>query len=231
MTEIASIFVVLGHLSFALTFLSYTQDNLIRLRMIAVASQVLGLIYNLWVNYSMPEGQDIRLVIFWLSMFLVLNVYMLIREITVTLEVSLPVDERELLIKSFPAIHSRDWVQLIKLANKKNFNKDDVLLKVGSSTESLQLIVKGKAVEVRNSVVKECGSGTLWGELTYVMGEDYYNSSPVDIIVTSESLTLMEWPYEVLRSLAKNPRFNAALQNGFMHSAGLKHGLLAPARS
>lgn len=63
--------------------------------------------------------------------------------------------------------------------------------------------------------------------VTYVMGDDYYNSSPVDIIVTSERLTLMEWPYEVLRSMAKNQRFNAALQNGFVHSAGLKHGLLA----
>jgi hypothetical protein len=229
MSTLQTVFVILGHLSFALTFLSFTQTSLIRLRVIAVASQVLGLIYNGWVNYNMPAGQDIHLVVFWLSMFFILNVYMLVREISTTLEVPLSVEDRELLVKSFPAIHSRDWAYLMKMGTKKTFQKDAVLLTVGSPTTCLQLIVKGRAVELRNGVRKECGSGTLWGELTYVMGDDYYNTSPVDIIVTSESLTLMEWPYGVLRTMAKSQRFNAALQNGFVHSAGLKHGLLATA--
>lgn len=226
MNAIQTIFAALGHLSFALTFLSFTQTSIIRLRIIAVASQILGLIYNGWIDYNMPDGQDIHLVVFWLSMFLILNVFMLVREISNTLEVPLTAEDRELLIKSFPAIHSRDWLNLIKKGTKKTFQKDAVLLTVGSPTKCLQLIVKGKAVEIRDGAKKECGSGTLWGELTYVMGDDYYNSSPVEIIVSSDSLTLIEWPYEVLRALAKNQRFNAALQNGFVHSAGLKHGLL-----
>ena len=226
MNTIGTVLSIIGHLSFALTFLSYTQKSLIRLRSIAVASQILGLVYNGWINYNMPEGQDINLVVFWLSTFLVLNVYMLQREIASTLEVSLPAEERELLVKSFPAIHSRDWVELMSKGNRKTFPRDAVLLSAGSPTDSLQMIVKGRAVEVRSGATKECGSGTLWGELTYVMGNDYYNESPVDIIVTSESLSLIEWPYETLRSLSKNQRLNAALQNGFVHSAGLKHGLL-----
>ncbi len=226
MTSLSTWFVVIGHLSFALTFLSFSQTSLIRLRVIALASQVLGLVYNGWVNYNMPAGQDIHLVVFWLSMFFLLNVFMLVREISNTLEVAIPTEERELLVKSFPAMHSRDWVNFIKAGTRRHFQKGSYVLTVGSPTKSLQIIVKGKATEIRSGVIKDCGSGTLWGELTYVMGEDYYNSSPVDIVVASDNFVLMEWPYEVLRAMEKSARFSAALQNGFVHSAGLKHGLL-----
>ena len=219
---------VIGHISFILTFLSFAQKSLIKLRMIAVVSQVFGLVYNAWVDYHMPVGSDIHLVVFWLAMFLVLNVVLLVREISNTLEVSLPVEARELLVTSFPAIHSRDWLALMAMGKQIVYRKGDKILSVGDSTTSLRMILEGSAEEDRKGVRKACKRGVLWGELTYVMGPDYYNRSPVDIVVTSESLTVIEWPYDTLKTLAaNNTRFNAALQNGFVHSAGMKHGLLA----
>lgn len=221
---------VIGHISFVLTFLSFAQKSLIRLRIIAVISQMFGLVYNGWINYHMPPGSDINLVVFWLAMFLVLNVVLLVKEISTTLEVSLPPETRELLVTSFPSIHSRDWITLMSIGKKIQYRKGDKVLSVGDATTSLQMIVEGTAEEDRKGVRKACKRGVLWGELTYVMGPDYYNSSPVDIYVTSEALTIIDWSYDELKKLAdKNPRFNAALQNGFVHSAGLKHGLLADA--
>ncbi len=60
---------VFGHISFALTFASYAQRDIIRLRLIAVASLVLGLAYNLWINAHMPGDDNIWLVIGWLAVF------------------------------------------------------------------------------------------------------------------------------------------------------------------
>lgn len=220
---------ILGHASFLLTFLSYSQKNIIRLRAVAVASLFLGLIYNSWIDVNMPEGQDIHLVVLWLAIFMVQNIYLLVREIRESMEVHLPLEQRELLVASFPAMHSQDWKKLMACAQVKNYQKGDEVLALGASTQSIQLIADGTAEENRCGSHKPCRKGTIWGELTYVMGEDYYNSSPVSIVATSDTLTVLEWKYEKLRKLSShNSRFDAALQNGFVHSAGMKHGLLVP---
>jgi hypothetical protein len=55
---------LIGNASFAATFLSYAQSDIIRLRLIAIASLCMGLVYNTYVHLQMPEGQGIALVIF-----------------------------------------------------------------------------------------------------------------------------------------------------------------------
>ena len=160
---LSHIMTVIGHISFVLTFLSFAQKSLIRLRMIAVVSQVFGLAYNGWVNYHMPPGSDIHLVVFWLAMFLILNVVLLVREISTTLEVSLPTESRELLVTSFPAIHSRDWLTLMSMGKQLDYRKGDKLLSVGDATTSLRMIVEGTAEEDRKGQRKACKRGVLWG--------------------------------------------------------------------
>ena len=48
---------IIGNGSFAATFISYAQSDIIRLRLIAIASLCMGLIYNTYVHLHMPEGQ------------------------------------------------------------------------------------------------------------------------------------------------------------------------------
>ena len=217
---------IFGHLSFLLTFAAYAQNNLIKLRMIAVVSLTLGLAYNGWINAHMPAGDDIWLVIGWMVVFLLQNGYLLFKEIRDTLEVSLPFESRELMVASFPTMHSQDWKTLSGLAKVVQFNKGDVLLNKGNPTSSIRLIVQGVAEELRDEDLRNCPKGTIWGELTYVMGCDTFNASPVTI-TAKEKLKLFEWDYAVLRKLcSKNLRLSAALNHGFVHSAGIKHGLL-----
>ena len=218
---------IVGHVSFALTFLSYAQKDMIRLRMIAVASLVCGLVYNGWVQSRMTGEDDIWLVICWLSVFLLQNILLLVREIRDGLEVALAPESRALLVNTFPKMHSRDWQALIANAEMQTYSKGAVILDVGQPTESLKLIVSGHAVEHRGTAIRTCEKGTLWGELTFVMGTDYFNSSPVRITSESETLVVYAWRYDKLEKLlGKNLRMYAALQHGFVNSAGLKHGLL-----
>jgi hypothetical protein len=80
---------LIGNTSFAATFLSYAQSDIIRLRLIAIASLCMGLVYNTYVHLQMPEGQGIALVIFWLSVFLVQNMAKAVREVSQSIEASL----------------------------------------------------------------------------------------------------------------------------------------------
>lgn len=217
----------IGHISFALTFLSYAQRDIIKLRMIAVFSLLCGLVYNGWVQSRMTGEGDIWLVIFWLSVFLVQNTYLLVREIRGGLEVTLPADSRALLVNAFPSMHSRDWKALIDAADVQTYSKGSVVLDVGQATSSLKLIVSGFAKEHRGTASRICEKGTLWGELTFVMGSDQFNASPVQITAESDTLVVYAWDYATLEKLVgKNLRMAAALQHGFVCSAGIKHGLL-----
>ena len=222
----ALLFAAIGHLSFALTFLSYAQKNLIRLRMIAVVSLTFGLVYNTYINIKMPPGDDIRLVLGWLSLFLLQNLYLLVREIKDTLEVPLGGETKLLLAGTFPKMHSKDWQTLLAAAKKIEAKAGEIFLSAGDPTRSLRLSYEGLAEEVREGVRRDCAVGTLWGELTFVLGEDCFNASPVDLIAKTD-MKMYEWDYAVLRDLCnKNTRLNVALQHGFIYSAGLKHGLL-----
>ena len=222
----ATIFSIIGHLSFALTFMSYAQKNLIHLRMIAVVSLTFGLVYNTYVNMKMPPGEDIRLVLGWLTLFLLQNLYLLIREIKDTLEVPLGAESKLLLACTFPKMHSKDWETLVQSAKTVEVKAGEVFLQVGKPTQSLWLSYAGWSEEVREGVRRECAVGTLWGELTFILGENCFNASPVDLIAKTD-MKIYSWDYTQLRDLcSKNIRLNVALQHGFIYSAGLKHGLL-----
>ena len=220
---------IIGNASFAATFVSYAQSDIIRLRLIAIASLCMGLIYNTYVHMNMPEGQGIALVIFWLSVFLVQNLYKAIREVSQSIEAPLEAESRQLLAASFPLMHSKDWRQLLQFAKSREAQQDDVLLKAGESTKTLMLLANGTAVETRidglPSLIRQ--QGTFWGELTWSLGRDRYNQSPCSIHVTSSKGLILEWSYEDLDLLIKtNPRMLAAIRDGFLRSACFKHGLL-----
>ena len=156
---------LIGNTSFAATFLSYAQSDIIRLRLIAIASLCMGLVYNTYVHLQMPEGQGIALVIFWLSVFLVQNMAKAVREVSQSIEASLDPESRQLLAASFPAMHSKDWLQLIQAAHRREAQKQDVLLDAGASTSTLMLLASGSAVETRIDgpppLVRQ--PGTFWG--------------------------------------------------------------------
>ena len=181
---------LIGNASFAATFLSYAQSDIIRLRLIAIASLCMGLVYNTYVHLQMPEGQGIALVIFWLSVFLVQNMAKAVREVSQSIEASLDPESRQLLAASFPAMHSKDWLQLMQAAHRREAQKQEVLLDAGASTTTLMLLASGSAVETRIDGLPPLvrRPGTFWGELTWSLGRERYNKSPcaVTVIVRSE---------------------------------------------
>lgn len=225
-------FYLLGHLSFVITFLAYAQSNLIRLRLIAVCSLVVGLVYNTYVHMNMPDGQNLWPVLLWMGVFLVQNIVNSVREVNRSLEIAVPAHERLIQASAFPRMHSRDWMAMSAAAKKSLLPKGHVVLATGAATYSLQMLVMGTALEQRSDQVPlRRRMGALWGELTWVLGEEMFNSSPCEVLITSEDAEAWEWDYTVLDRLCKgNDRLSIALKDGFVRSASFKHGLLAPRR-
>lgn len=222
---------LIGNASFAASFLSYAQSDMIKLRLIAIVSLCMGLIYNTYTHLQMPEGQGIALVIFWLSVFLMQNIFKALSEVSQSIEAPLDAGERQLMVAGFPTMHSKDWELLAKHAQKWSLSKGEVILNAGDETTTLLLLAAGKAMETRmdsiSSLVRQ--PGTFWGELTWTLGKGRFDKSPCSVVVTSESAQLWHWDYETLDELTrKNPRMLASLRDGFLRSACFKHGLLKP---
>jgi hypothetical protein len=186
-----------------------------------------GLTYNTWVHIHMPEGSGIWPVLFWMSIFLVQNIVLAIMQIRGEMEVSLRPASRSLMCSTFPSMHSRDWAAMMAKRKEIVLASGDVLLDIGGETDSLMLLAEGRLEEHRGDGRRFLRTaGGMFGELTFVMGRDEFNSSPCKVTAVSERVLVYTWDYEALAELAQQPRFKAALEEGFVRSAGLKHGLL-----
>ena len=86
---------VVGHLSFVFVGLSFFMRDMLMLRIFAMVGQVIGVTFN----YFVPAG-PIWLVMFWLSLFFVINLVQIIRLIIERRGVSFSDEERELFRRS-----------------------------------------------------------------------------------------------------------------------------------
>jgi hypothetical protein len=219
---------IIGHLSFGLTAVSFAMRRLVWLRVFAVASLLFGLFYNYAVG-------PLWLVLFWLAIFLVINLTRIVLDIIANLEIKLPYAQKKLLFSAFPTMHSRDWQKLYACAKVKKYTAGEAMLEFDEETKAITLIAKGQALETRSrsqrrrrdDTIKYRSPGTFWGELTFVIGNDQFNGSPCRITADTHGCEVIMWTYADLAELTeKNDRLRAALVDGFVRSAGLKHGLM-----
>jgi hypothetical protein len=213
----------IGHAAFALTAAAYSMRRIVALRAFAM----LSLSLSLWYNLTLPSGV-LWLVVGWLSVFFIINVVRISFELVDNIEARVPPEEKRVLASAFPAMHTRDWRRLAAISRQQECAPGETLLCVGDQTDALAVLLRGSTIELRadgRRITRD--PGTLWGELTFVLGEAEFAGSPCHIAAGTEGATVLLFPYTKLRSMATaSPRLRAALHEGFVRSAGVKHGLL-----
>ena len=216
------LFNCIGMASFACSGAAYLMTNILKLRMLAIASGLLGLIYNA----TLASG-PLWLVLFWLGLFLLINVGRLVQAIVGEKERPLAPADRALLVATFPSMHSRDWALLRGVATERAYSAGDVLLDFGAHTNALSILATGVADEVRvDGRILRRAPSTMWGELSFVTSQQF-DGSPCRIAAGSD-VVVLDFDYEALKGLIDaRPRMKAALMEGFVRTAGLKHGLLS----
>jgi hypothetical protein len=208
---------ILGHLSFGLSAVSFAMRSLLWLRIIAMFSLIVGIGYNLAVP------QVYWLVVGWLCVFLLINLFQTITLTYENNEVSLDYKLGLIRAQSFPGMPSRAFVELYKHAQIQSFDTETVVVEQGGTTSGLSLITHGQVVEtLSNKDSKIIVTGQFFGDLTLVQ-PSVLTESPT-LCTATAGTTIAYWPYEQLTDLFnKNERIKSGVYQAVSYALATKH--------
>ena len=198
---------MIGHLSFGLTAFSFYVKDMLLLRALATASGVVGVAYN----YFIPAG-PLWLVIFWLCVFMALNLFRIFSLLRERRQVSFTDEERELAQTVFRNFAPVEFMKMLRIAEWRSAEPGQVLARQDERQEELALIYNGEVkVERDGAEVARGRDGMLIGEMSFIQG------SAANATVTTERPTrYLVWPQKGLRALLRrNPTMDVAMQSVF----------------
>lgn len=173
---------VFGHFAYAMLALSYVLTNILWLRVTAVISMFLEIVYFYYSGGNLATG------IGWTVLFILINfvqLYWLMRE---RLAARLPEAEAAMLRAAFTGLDDSQIARLLKAAEWKDCPAGEVLTTHGKPVEALSFLCSGRArVEVEKSFVAYVEKGFFVGEIAYLTGNP------------ASATVMLEEPARVLR--------------------------------
>ena len=206
----------IGHFSFALTALSFLMRDILFLRVLATASCLLGVAYN----YFLPEG-PLWLVIFWLSVFTMINVIRIVLLFIENRSVNFSDEERELYQTLFRNFSPVEFMKLMNLGHWYKSVEGEILAIENEPLRDVKLIYNGEvAVERQRREIASLRDGTFIGEMSYLQ-----DSRATATVRTKRPTRYVAWPREDLRKLLKrNPTMDIAMSKLFQLDLARKLG-------
>lgn len=183
---------VIGHLSFAAAALSFLMKDIILLRVIAILSSLLGILYNFFA-----AAEPLWLVIFWLSIFMIINLYQTITILFESRLVEFSESELEIRNKFFEQLSLNHFKKLINLGKYRTFPKATRIIKMNQDTPELKLIISGSVkIEQNNKILARLKAGSFIGEVSFMSG-----SKASANVSASEETDVISWDQTSLRKL------------------------------
>ena len=207
---------IIGHFSFGLTALSFLMRDILFLRVLATASCLLGVAYN----YFLPEG-PLWLVIFWLSVFTMINVIRIALLFIENRSVNFSDEERELYETLFRNFSPVEFMKLMNLGHWYKSVEGEILAIENEPLRDVKFIYNGEvAVERQSQEIASLRDGTFIGEMSYLV-----DSSATATVRTKRPTRYVAWPREDLRKLLKrNPTMDIAMSKLFQLDLARKLG-------
>ncbi|KAL7576657.1 hypothetical protein ACA910_005589 [Epithemia clementina (nom. ined.)] len=209
-----SISEVCGHSSFVLVALSYSVDDFLLLRCIAVVGSTAMLVFT----YFHPYGRILWLPFKWNVLFIALNSYRIGK---VLLERhfadNFPSDIIALRDDHFHLMDPVEFAKLVRLGTEESFQRGDVLVRQGQDNRHVRLVLEGELEVHRN------------GKMTYLLDEANFVSeaglhsglllpgavtSCCDVVARTEKVRVLKWDRdELLHLMERDVHMQHALQN------------------
>ena len=198
---------IVGHLSFGLTALAYIMRDILVLRVLAIASCCFGIVYN----YFIPAG-PLWLVIFWISVFAVINIVNVALLYIQNRGITFSDEERELYETLFRNFSPVEFMKLMNLGRWDKSMEGEILATENQPLQDVKLIYNGEvAVERQRREIASLRDGTFIGEMSYLQ-----NSNATATVRTKRPTRYVAWPRDDLRRLLKrNPTMDIAMSTLF----------------
>ena len=195
---------LIGHLSFVLTAASFALRDMMLLRLLAIASGALGLIYN----YTLPGG-PLWLVLFWLSVFMLINIVQIVRLLWARHCVRLSEEEQTLREQVFSSLTPAEMTKLMRHGEWREAGVGHTFVLEGSEPDTLQLLLSGEARVLRGGVeLARCDFGSLIGEMSFIQ-----HTAACATVLAASPCRYLVWSRADLESLcAACPSFAQNLQ-------------------
>ena len=194
---------LLGHLSFFMTSISFLMKDMILLRSLAIVSCGLGIAYNYHV-----VSNPLWLVIFWLSLFLCINIYQIGKIVIGQKPIKLNERERTMHGNSFGSFSAHVFKNLLDLGKWESETEGTILTKEGESVRKLFFIYSGEVeVTKNNQEIARLSAGSLVGEMSFLRQK----TASATTKITKETI-FFSWPHKKLRThLSRNPMMKVAM--------------------
>ena len=184
--------IVIGHLSFTAAAFSFLMKDIILLRSIAIVSSVLGIVYNFFAT-----SEPLWLVIFWLSIFIIINLYQTISTLFELRMLELSDAEMEIRNLFFKQLSLSQFKKLINLSNRQTFPEAAQLISAKQDAPELRLIISGSVkIKQKGKVLTTLQAGSFIGEMSFMSG----SQASADVSATEET-NVISWDQASLRKL------------------------------
>lgn len=194
-----------GHLNYILVILSVSMTNMRWLRIFAMASGIVGVIY-----YGFLVSDSISAT--WEFIFAGVNAIQLALVLMAGRRKSTDEDERLFVETVMPTLEGNLRARMLKLARWETREPGQILVSEGETSPQLVFIARGAAsVEKDGNIVGVCGPGDFLGEMSFLTGR------PASATVrVSNEVRCCTYDPSVLKALTrKNPGIRQALELSF----------------
>ncbi len=218
---------LIGQLSFAFAAWSFTKKDMLDLRRLQVLSGILGLVFNGYLAFEQESvSWGLITVVFWLAVFLVINVRSERKLSAARMEVALNADDKTLFSDALPLASTRDIKNLVDRAEVLKLADNDVLIARKTQTSQLFMIREGHLMEsLPNGERWLLGRAMMLGDLTFLINDSTKGSEGE--ITADKQATVLAWSYETLRQLcADSETLSAALTDGIARGIAKKRNFL-----
>jgi CRP-like cAMP-binding protein len=202
MEYLSSPFQIFGNFAYFMLALSYVLTNIFWLRVTAVISMVLEIVYFMY------SGGDLGTAIAWTVLFILINAYQLFWLVRERLSAKLPEKEAPLLREALAGLDDSQISKLLQAAEWKDFQAGDVLTRQDAPVDALYFLCSGRAnVEVNRSMVTFLEKGSFVGEIAYLTG----NPATATVVIDEPARVLKFSKMRMAKVIAADPQINGII--------------------
>jgi Popeye protein conserved region len=186
-----------------LLLLAYSVRDILWLRVFALASSLIA------IPYFILQPRPLWAPISWSVLFAGINFFQSWHLLMERRPVKLTPEEEEVRRLIFRDVPPRRFLQVLSVGSWMTAPAGESLIETGKCTKSIELIVRGRVLIMRNeTVLGELGAGNLVGSALLLTGV------PADVsAVAVEPIRAVRWEVETLeRYLNANPEIRIVMQ-------------------